>query len=496
MLLSVSLIVKNEAKNLPTCLNALQPLLKAVDSELIIVDTGSTDNTVAIARQFTDNILQVEWRDDFAWARNQGLQVARGEWFMFIDADEVLEDPTELIRFFIKNEYKRYGSMFYSISNIFNGTVNSKFLVSRLVKRTPQVGFVGAIHEQLVHTEKPAGKLLSTNFFHSGYDFAQDFDKWEYKNLRNYASVSQAYLDAPDDSSKLLDLINQLHVICMGERGFQTTFLKSLDAKQALFHHLDIGLERNQITSTMDSLYYCMFVDRYTNAVAFFKENTERLATVLEAYLTSDDIQYTNYPKLCFALAGCYTDQGDYLKAMQWYETGLAVWEQEQKRPFLVGTLYNTLTYGHQDIFFFHTQKTLAGSAALQTMKNSEHPVDALLDYVFDNQFLQGHNNTNWIHDVSQLLLDYLLEGTHTPETNQDLFNAFVLVRSEYLRTTNKSEDKEQVINRFVLAVDKAYTFTGYPLIKALKKALNLLPAFGFVVTPMVEQLEQAMVAQ
>lgn len=56
MILSIGMIVKNEEKYLEQCLTAMKPLLEEVESELIIADTGSTDNTVEIARKFTDNV--------------------------------------------------------------------------------------------------------------------------------------------------------------------------------------------------------------------------------------------------------------------------------------------------------------------------------------------------------------------------------------------------------------------------------------------------------
>ncbi len=64
---------------------------------MIIADTGSTDNTAAIAREFTDNVYQIEWRGDFGWARNTTLERSRGKWFMFLDADEIFQDVSEII---------------------------------------------------------------------------------------------------------------------------------------------------------------------------------------------------------------------------------------------------------------------------------------------------------------------------------------------------------------------------------------------------------------
>ncbi len=111
--LTIGLIVKNEEKTLEKCLSSLVPLLKAVPSELIITDTGSTDRTLEIAQKYTDHIIHFEWCDDFSAARNTGLDVARGEWFLYLDGDEWFNDVTELVDFFNSGECDQYGSMAY-----------------------------------------------------------------------------------------------------------------------------------------------------------------------------------------------------------------------------------------------------------------------------------------------------------------------------------------------------------------------------------------------
>ena len=85
-LVSACLIVKNEARHLARCLDSLQ----GVADEIILVDTGSKDDTVAIARRYTDKVYAYHWHDDFAAARNYGLQFATGDWILILDADETL----------------------------------------------------------------------------------------------------------------------------------------------------------------------------------------------------------------------------------------------------------------------------------------------------------------------------------------------------------------------------------------------------------------------
>lgn len=85
--LTIGMIVKNEKEHLEACLRDLQPLRDAIDCQLIITDTGSTDGSDEIAQQYADLFLEFEWCDDFAAARNTGVSHAQGRWFMFVDAD-------------------------------------------------------------------------------------------------------------------------------------------------------------------------------------------------------------------------------------------------------------------------------------------------------------------------------------------------------------------------------------------------------------------------
>lgn len=84
--LSVCLIVKNEARCLEKCLNSV----KEIADEIVVVDTGSTDQTVEIARKFTDRIFFFDWCDDYSAARNAALDQATQDWILILNGDEAL----------------------------------------------------------------------------------------------------------------------------------------------------------------------------------------------------------------------------------------------------------------------------------------------------------------------------------------------------------------------------------------------------------------------
>jgi glycosyltransferase involved in cell wall biosynthesis len=196
--LTIGLIVKNEEKTLDRCLSSLQPLMQAVESELIITDTGSTDRTVEIAKKYTDHIIHFQWCNDFAAARNTGLKEARGEWFMFLDGDEWFEDTSELIEFFTSGECDKYGSAAYIIRNYrdFQGKTYDEFYSSRIAKMHPDICFVGSIHEAIVRIGPT--KFINDCAHHDGYIFHSALEKQK-KLKRNRILLEQAIKDNPKD---------------------------------------------------------------------------------------------------------------------------------------------------------------------------------------------------------------------------------------------------------------------------------------------------------
>jgi Tfp pilus assembly protein PilF len=99
--LSIVIIVKNEADSLAACLDSVHDIA----DEIVIGDTGSTDDTVSVARRYDAKVLNVPWRDDFAAARNAVLAKAAGDWLLHVDADEVVDpDGAKRIREIVDND--------------------------------------------------------------------------------------------------------------------------------------------------------------------------------------------------------------------------------------------------------------------------------------------------------------------------------------------------------------------------------------------------------
>lgn len=86
MRLTASMIVRDEERGLARCLSSIRELV----DEIVVVDTGSTDDSVATARSFGAVVVERPWEDDFAASRNQALDLATGDWILYLDADEHL----------------------------------------------------------------------------------------------------------------------------------------------------------------------------------------------------------------------------------------------------------------------------------------------------------------------------------------------------------------------------------------------------------------------
>jgi glycosyltransferase involved in cell wall biosynthesis len=191
--------VSNRIDTIRKCLNSVKPLLDALPSELIVVDTVGperSDGSLAVAREFTDKIVHFTWCDDFAAARNAGLERARGEWFLFLDDDEWFDDVSEIIDF-LKTEDGRYNTCIYRVRNYKDrgGRQYADGYVERLVRRSDKLRFKDRIHEYLVGA-LPELKALDAFVHHYGYIFESQ-EAFEKHSLRNLRSLEKALEEKP-----------------------------------------------------------------------------------------------------------------------------------------------------------------------------------------------------------------------------------------------------------------------------------------------------------
>ena len=240
---SVCMIVKNESNTLARCLDSL----KSIWDELIIVDTGSTDNTIELARAYTDKVYEFAWTGNFSEARNFALSKATCDYIYTADADEILEgdnvdrflalkanldDTTDVVQMYYGNQLDK-------------GTVYNfdKELRPKLFKRLRPIRFIDPVHETLdldfrimdtdiVITHKPEG-------VHSGRDldiFARMINEGKTVSSRLMRFLNRE-LYLCDDTAKLSEFAPYLKDI-LSEDGRSEDDVTEACTLLARFHRL------------------------------------------------------------------------------------------------------------------------------------------------------------------------------------------------------------------------------------------------------------------
>lgn len=173
MLLSIVMIVKNEEKILEKTLKSLATLRNSIDSELIIVDTGSKDDTIKIARKYTENVYFHNWNNDFSSMRNISISYAKGEWLLILDADEILIDSSTIVRFFKDGLDKKFNSASIQLKNLYTYDKKSYGYCSvlRLFKNV-DFKYRGKVHEQPMYKNPIFNNVA--DFEHYGYLFEDE----------------------------------------------------------------------------------------------------------------------------------------------------------------------------------------------------------------------------------------------------------------------------------------------------------------------------------
>jgi glycosyltransferase involved in cell wall biosynthesis len=142
MTISLCLIVKNESGLLTEFLEHYIPLA----DEIIIIDTGSTDNTVKIAEKFTNKVYNFKWSDDFSSARNFSISKATKDWILWMDPDEMIDEKDfEKIRN-LTEETKNLGYRFIQETHYKNKLMFIRG-ICKLFQNNKGIEFVYPVHE-------------------------------------------------------------------------------------------------------------------------------------------------------------------------------------------------------------------------------------------------------------------------------------------------------------------------------------------------------------
>ncbi len=196
--LSVCMIVKNEESFLAECLQSV----KDVADQIVVVDTGSTDRTVAIAKQFGAEVHHFTWQDDFAAARNASLKYARGNWIFWLDADERLTPESVPVLQRLLRPEKKPVAYRVTIKNVMADGKTFKISTGhRLFTNHKKIYFEGRVHEQIIYSVARNGgeeREAPIQLFHLGYGLSAEAQ--QAKDQRNRRLLLKMVEEQPQNA--------------------------------------------------------------------------------------------------------------------------------------------------------------------------------------------------------------------------------------------------------------------------------------------------------
>lgn len=220
-ILSISMLISGRGE-MKKSLESLRPFKEALPCEIVLVDTGCSAEQRALAEKYADEIIDFAWCDDFAAARNAGLEASNGEWFLYLDDDEWFDDPKGIVDFFLSGEYKNYNSGCYMIRNYqdIKGTSYSDSYGGRMVKRRADTRFIGRVHEYLNPYFAPR-KIFEDFAHHYGYAYLDDTAARRHAE-RNIKPLLKLIKEEPGENRWVMQLAQEYHYIKEYEKEVDT----------------------------------------------------------------------------------------------------------------------------------------------------------------------------------------------------------------------------------------------------------------------------------
>jgi tetratricopeptide (TPR) repeat protein len=242
-MISLCMIVRDEAATLARALESAQGAV----GEIVVVDTGSRDDTVAIAQSYGAQVYHFDWANDFAAARNESLRQATGDWVLVLDADEVLLPPAVAL---LQNldqgqplgKVAAADVLALNLLRLELGAPQTPYtLITRLFRRRPEITFSRPYHETVdesiaaLQRQDPRWQVVTLTdvaIHHTGYDPAVVVQRGKFDRAR---TTMEGYLaDHPDDAY----LLNKLAALYV-ESDQADQALPLIDRALAQTDHLD-----------------------------------------------------------------------------------------------------------------------------------------------------------------------------------------------------------------------------------------------------------------
>lgn len=313
--ISLCMIVKNEEKFLGQCLESVEDVV----DEIVIVDTGSTDSTVEIAKKFTDKIYFHEWEGSFSKARNQAMQYCSCDWILQLDADEAFrrEDIPLLLKTVAEGEYDVY---FMALMN--KTPIGwTKHYFQRLYRRG-RARYQGIVHNQLVY--KGAAQKTEMVIYHWGYNLSEE--EMQKKYIRTGTLLAQQIKKDPANPFAYMNYVRVLksqrryeEAVAMGHTALKVARKRMTDDIRQMIH--------------FDSI--CALIE-----LKRLEEAEKRARALLKEFPKNLDVNYS--------LGHTLVNQKRFKEAIEAFKGYLVVLEQEKKVPTHSNLIVDTYAFEHR----------------------------------------------------------------------------------------------------------------------------------------------------
>lgn len=439
-LLTIAMIVKDEEVLLTACLESV----KGIADEIVVVDTGSVDKTMKIAKSYTDKVYRYSWQEDFSAARNFAIEQCRCKWILFLDADEHLAGRPAALRELIATTTKE--AFMLPLKN-YTGPACSAYdtiSVLRLFRNLPQYRYIGKIHEQIAMVNQATVGYTDDLFISHSYN---GFCQRKGKHQRNIKLLTEQLRSERENEAYI-----QYYLGCewLGLGKYQQACdclhyaYERLDKKHTYFRASTVrnlitclrAMEKHTEALAMcisETAVYPEYTDLYFDggivleqlgeyeiAVSWFKAAVQtRIPPAIYQHSNGTE-NFLSY----YHLGHCCQLLGDCEEAAQWYEKALAA---NKKFIYPVYGLYIVLetrksceeliTYftkqgymesaeGRQalgELLFASGRPDLAAKVCSQPDKSMQPSVELIKYYLYSGDFQEALRLVEELHNCSDV---------------------------------------------------------------------------------------------
>ncbi len=319
--LSQCMIVKNEEKNIRKALS----WGKDIVYEQIVVDTGSTDQTIPIAKEMGAKVFSFSWQDDFSAAKNFAIEHASGNWIAFLDADESFSQNDANVLMNILKQVNPHAEIDALRTRLWNlgkeGNVQSIVSQIRVFRNTPNLRYRNRIHENLYRKDHKPLNAYDTNdqlaILHTGY--TPETVKEKEKGDRNIHLLLKTLEEDLDNLSQYMYLGDAYLVEGRKEEAWGC-YRKVL--QRYVQKRKDSSSEESHIVLLHSGLQ--LMGSRSTELAEEIHEEYFQIADLLEKEGLGD------HPDIAFFIGNYYLKEKDITTAGKYFEQSLEKAEQYQ----------------------------------------------------------------------------------------------------------------------------------------------------------------------